>query len=227
MQILLVEDEESLAQVIQLNLEIEGYQVTHCNNGTDALSNIKHIDNFQLVILDVMLPNSSGWEICEKIREKSKLPILFVSAKGNSEDRIKGLKLGADDYLPKPFDLEELLLRVSILLKRFEKEVEASADKITINGVTVDFLSYELTQNNQPLVKLSKREVELLKLFQTHQNEVVSRDMILDELWGKDQFPSPRTIDNYILAFRKIFENNPKEPQHFLSIRGVGYKFVL
>lgn len=225
MHILLVEDEESLAQVIQLNLEIEGYKVTHSNTGKDALDKVNNIDDYQLVILDVMLPNTSGWEICEKIRTKSKLPILFISAKGNSEDRIKGLKLGADDYLPKPFDLEELLLRVSILLKRVEKEEDA--DHIIINGVTVDFLSYELSKNQQPLLKLSKREVELLKLFQTHKNEVVSRDLILDELWGKDQFPSPRTIDNYILAFRKIFENNPKEPHHFLSIRGVGYKFVL
>ncbi|MGB0932693.1 MAG: response regulator transcription factor [Lishizhenia sp.] len=227
MHILLVEDEESLAQVIQLNLEIEGYTVTLCKNGEKALELVDRIDTYELVILDVMLPNASGWDICEKIRTKSKLPILFISAKGNSEDRIKGLKLGADDYLPKPFDLEELLLRVSILLKRFEKQEDTHTDQLTINGVTIDFLSYELTNNGQSLVKLSKREVELLKLFQTHQNEVVSRDLILDELWGKDQFPSPRTIDNYILAFRKIFENNPKEPHHFLSIRGVGYKFVL
>lgn len=227
MQILLVEDEKSLLDVITLNLELEGYQVSAFKDGNNALEEVNLISKYQLVILDVMLPNRSGWKICEEIRKKSNIPILFISAKGNSQDRIKGLKLGADDYLPKPFDLEELLLRVSSLLKRVEKTESEPSNKLTINGVIVDFLSYELSENSESISKLSKREVELLKLFKDHQNEVVSRNLILDELWGKDQFPSPRTIDNYILAFRKIFEDNPKEPNHFLSVRGVGYKFVL
>lgn len=224
--ILLIEDEATIAEAVKLNLELEDYTVKHIATGSEALKEVEKIQHYDLVILDVMLPHNSGWEICEAIRSTSTLPILFVSAKGNTSDKIKGLKLGADDYLAKPFDLEELLLRVHILLKRNAPNTE-DANSLNINNKTINFISYEVQENNQVIAKLSKREVELLKLFNEKKGEVIPRDEILDRLWGEDQFPSPRTIDNYILGFRKMFEENPKSPEHFLSIRGVGYKLIL
>ncbi|MDX1445173.1 response regulator transcription factor [Lishizhenia sp.] len=225
--ILLIEDEQTIADAVILNLELENYTVTHVDTGSLALEEVKNIASYDLVILDVMLPHHSGWEVCEAIRKTSSIPLLFVSAKGNTEDKIRGLKLGADDYLAKPFDLEELLLRVQILLKRNAPAGGEQLEQLTIANKTINFISYEVLEDQEVIAKLSKREVELLKLFYEKKGEVIPRDTILDRLWGEDQFPSPRTIDNYILGFRKLFETNPKSPEHFLSIRGVGYKLIL
>ncbi len=225
-KICLIEDEESLSDLIKMNLELEGYSIETVCHGTEAFLRAFEMDNFDLVILDVMLPEVSGLTICKEIRKYSRVPILFLSAKGTTQDRIAGLKLGANDYLPKPFDLEELLLRVQILVEGIE-EATTVVDKITIGDFSVDFTSY-LVSNTQTSEKhdLSKREIDLLKLFNSKQGLVISRDEILDTLWGNDQFPTSRTIDNYILNFRKIFETDPKTPKYFHSIRGVGYKFV-
>ncbi len=225
-KICLIEDEESLSDLIKMNLELEGYSVDTIVHGTEAFLRAFEMDNFDLVILDVMLPEVSGLTICKEIRKYSRVPILFLSAKGTTQDRIAGLKLGANDYLPKPFDLEELLLRIQILVEGIE-EVTSFIDKITIGDFSVDFTSY-LVHNLHTDEKhdLSKREIDLLKLFNSKQGLVISRDEILDTLWGNDQFPTSRTIDNYILNFRKIFETDPKTPKYFHSIRGVGYKFV-
>ena len=225
-KICLIEDEESLSDLIKMNLELDGYSVDTIVHGTEAFLRAFEMDSFDLVILDVMLPEVSGLTICKEIRKYSRVPILFLSAKGTTQDRIAGLKLGANDYLPKPFDLEELLLRVQILVEGIE-ELNSVVDKITIGDFSVDFTSY-LVSNLQTGEKhdLSKREIDLLKLFHAKQGLVISRDEILDTLWGNDQFPTSRTIDNYILNFRKIFESDPKSPKFFHSIRGVGYKFV-
>lgn len=225
-KICLIEDEESLSDLIKMNLELEGYSVDTITHGTEAFLRAFEMESFDLVILDVMLPEVSGLTICKEIRKYSRVPILFLSAKGTTQDRIAGLKLGANDYLPKPFDLEELLLRVQVLVEGIE-ETPTTVDKITIGDFTVDFTSY-LVNNTQTGEKhdLSKREIDLLKLFNSKQGLVISRDEILDTLWGNDQFPTSRTIDNYILNFRKIFEEDPKTPKYFHSIRGVGYKFV-
>ncbi len=225
-KICLIEDEESLSDLIKMNLELEGYGVDSIAHGTEAFLRAFEMDTFDLVILDVMLPEVSGLTICKEIRKYSRVPILFLSAKGTTQDRIAGLKLGANDYLPKPFDLEELLLRVQILVEGIE-EATSVVDKITIGDFSVDFTSY-LVSNVLTGEKhdLSKREIDLLKLFNSKQGLVISRDEILDTLWGNDQFPTSRTIDNYILNFRKIFEEDPKTPKYFHSIRGVGYKFV-
>lgn len=222
-EIVLVEDESSLAEMIAMNLELEGYEVVHFNNGIEANTFFKENNSASLIILDVMLPGMGGFELCKSIRETQKTPILFLSAKGNTSDKIHGLKLGANDYLSKPFDLEELLLRVAILAKSDDdKEIE----KIRIGDFTVDFNSFEITKTDGEQASLSKREIALLKLFIENDGKVVSRDEILDTVWGKDQFPTSRTIDNYILNFRKIFEKDPKTPDFFHSIRGVGYKFT-
>ena len=225
-KILLVEDEESLSQVVALNLELEGFEVNTVTNGREALQQKDNVHYYDLVILDVMLPEVSGWDICTAYKNVASTPILFISAKGSSSDRIKGLKLGADDYLAKPFDLEELLLRVKVLILRNTGDKKTQKNKLEIGDYLVNTKTYEVFKQEQRITELSKREIELLQLFQEHEGEVVSRDFILDQLWGTDSFPTTRTIDNYILSFRKLFEENAKEPKFFHSIRGVGYKFT-
>ena len=226
-KICLVEDEESLVELIKFNLDLEGYQVEVYKNGRKAISNVQRIIKSDLVVLDVMLPENSGFDVCKEIRRFSEVPILFLSAKGIAADRIHGLRLGANDYLPKPFDLEELILRIQNLLPS-DMSAKEGNETIIIGSKSVNFSSYELsdiTTGEQHV--FSKREIELLKLFIESEGVVVSRDEILDKLWGKENFPTSRTIDNYILTFRKIFEPNPKSPIYFHSIRGVGYKFTL
>jgi two-component system, OmpR family, alkaline phosphatase synthesis response regulator PhoP len=223
--ICVVEDESSLSEIIRLNLEMENYRVSVINDGGAAKELFKKDLNFDLVILDVMLPYVNGVDLCKFIRERSNIPILFLSAKGTTEDRIKGLKAGGNDYLPKPFDLEEFLLRVSILLQM--PKMNVSEEFIAIGDKIVNFKTYVVTNNStEEKFNLSKKEVQLIQLFNEKRNEAVSRNEILDRIWGKDQFPTTRTIDNFILNFRKIFEENPREPRYFHSIRGVGYKFT-
>lgn len=226
-RILLVEDEESLLDAIKLNLELEGYSVTPVMNGRKALDEIK-AKRFDLVILDVMLPEVDGFTICQTVRlENNEVPILFLTAKNSAEDRIFGLKIGGDDYLTKPFNLEELLLRVQILLKRSNKGVpDAELSNYQFGQCSVNFLTYEVVDKDGNKHTLSKKEIMLLRLLIERKNQVVSREQILETIWGYDVYPSTRTIDNYILTFRKLFEENPREPMYFHSIRGVGYKFV-
>ena len=223
-RICLVEDEKSIGEIIQLNLELEGYEIVWKDNGADAKSLFEETLDFDLIILDVMLPGVNGIDLCRFIREKSEVPILFLSAKGTTTDRIQGLKSGGNDYLPKPFDLEELLLRVKILSG---SSLTEPLESIVIGPYEVNFKSFNLTSSNSgEEIRLSKKEIALIKLFVDRESEVVSRDEILDEIWGKDQFPTSRTIDNYILNLRKLFEKDPKHPVYFHSIRGVGYKFT-
>ena len=222
--ICLVEDEQSLVEMIQFNLELDGYDVFPIRDGGFAKEHFELKIDYDLFILDVMLPRISGLDLCKIIREKSQAPILFLSAKGTTQDRIEGLKIGANDYLPKPFDLEELILKVKILTK---KEGEQKDFLLQVGELEVDFNTFEVRSLENEIVHLfSKREIELLKLFQEKEGKVVSRDEILDRVWGKDSYPTARTIDNYILVFRKIFEKNARKPEFFHSIRSVGYKFI-
>lgn len=222
--ICLVEDEQSLVEMIQFNLELDGHDVFAIRDGGLAKEHFELKIDYDLFILDVMLPRISGLDLCKIIREKSKAPILFLSAKGTTQDRIEGLKIGANDYLPKPFDLEELILKVKILTK---KEGEQKDFLLQVGELQVNFNTFEVRSLENEIVHLfSKREIELLKLFQDKEGKVVSRDEILDRVWGKDSYPTARTIDNYILVFRKTFEKNPRKPQFFHSIRSVGYKFT-
>jgi two-component system alkaline phosphatase synthesis response regulator PhoP len=223
-KICVVEDERSIAEMVRLNLEMESHDVTLVQDGAEALELFKRNFDFDLVILDVMLPNVSGVDLCRLIRKKSNVPILFLSAKGTTSDRIEGLKAGGSDYLPKPFDLEELLLRVAVLLNM---TLKAGEEIITIGNCQVNFRTFVVVDTiSKQETTLSKKEVALLQLFYSKQGEVISRTEILDKVWGKDQFPTTRTIDNFILHFRKTFEDNPKEPVYFISVRGVGYKFL-
>jgi two-component system, OmpR family, alkaline phosphatase synthesis response regulator PhoP len=225
MRILLVEDEEEIRKTIKVNLEIDGYEVVATDNGRKALE-LSESQHFNLMILDVMLPEVNGFQICEQIRlRNSKVGIIIVSAKDTSSDRIMGLKLGADDYLTKPFHLEELLLRVSKLMQRSNEDMTHVMDYYEWQSNTINFVTYKAKGINGDFV-LTKKEVLLLKLLIERQNEVVSRQQILQSVWGYDVYPSTRTIDNFILSFRKYFEKDQRNPQHFHSVRGVGYKFT-
>ncbi|MGA1582881.1 MAG: response regulator transcription factor [Saprospiraceae bacterium] len=223
-RILLVEDEESIRDVVKLNLEIEGFEVVTAKNGREALKCIDD-QHFDLMLLDIMLPEIDGLQVCEQVRLTNReMPILMLTAKGTDTDRISGLKRGADDYLTKPFNLEELLLRVHNLLRRSGKKTEIELEEYRFGNNHVNFATFEATGNDGPFV-LTKKEAMLLKLLVERKNEVVSREQILQAVWGYDIYPSTRTIDNFILSFRKYFEEDPKSPRHFLSVRGVGYKF--
>lgn len=225
LRILLIEDEENIRDTVKLNLELESYEVVATDNGREALRLIPE-QHFDLMIVDVMLPEVDGFQIVEQVRLTDReTPIIFLTAKDTAQDRIQGLKKGADDYLTKPFVFEELLLRVKRLLERSSKSPEASVDTYQFGANTVNFATYEAL-GQQGTFTLTKKEAMLLKLLIDRRGEVVSRQQILQSVWGYDVYPSTRTIDNFILSFRKYFETDPKNPQYFLSVRGVGYKFV-
>lgn len=225
LRILLVEDEENIRSTVKLNLELEGYEVVATGNGREALKYTQE-QYFDLLVLDVMLPEVDGFQICEQVRLTNReVPIIFLTAKDTAQDRIQGLRKGGDDYLTKPFNLEELLLRVEKLLQRSSKAPEVSLDIYHFAANTINFATYEAT-GNPGTFTLTKKEAMLLKLLIDRRGEVVSRQQILQSVWGYDVYPSTRTIDNFILSFRKYFEKNPKNPTFFLSVRGVGYKFM-
>lgn len=208
-----------------MNLELEDYKVISAIDGDSAIR-IFNESSFDLVILDVMLPLVNGFDVCEAIRKKDKeVPVLFLTAKSEGEDKIRGLRLGADDYLTKPFNLEEFLLRVQSLMRRARRSVSLSPAEFVFGKNSVNFNTYEASGLNGNFT-LSKREIELIRLLTEREGEVVSRDEILEKLWKDDAQPTARAIDNYILSYRKYFEENPREPKHFFSIRGVGYKFL-
>lgn len=226
MRILLVEDEEQIRKLVKMNLELEGFEVVTTDNGKKALEIIDG-QYFDLIILDIMLPEVNGLQICQKIRlNNSKVGVIIVSAKDTSQDRITGLKYGADDYLIKPFNIEELLLRVNNLLKRSSEEQVNSLEYYEFGDNKINFITYE-AQGVKGAFRLTQKEVLLLKMLIERKNEVVSRKEILQNVWGYDVFPSTRTIDNFILNFRKYFEQEPRKPKYFHSVRGVGYKFLI
>jgi two-component system, OmpR family, alkaline phosphatase synthesis response regulator PhoP len=226
--ILLVEDEENLQEALKLNLELEGYEVTSSYDGAEALRQF-HQEHFDLIILDVMLPELDGISVCETIRlTNSEVPILILSARNSSADRVLGLKKGADDYLTKPFNLEELLLRVYKLIRKSEQiAIRQSLPEIYEFGKNkIDFKALEGFNKKEETFTLSRREAMLLKLLIENKNEVVTREKILQSVWGYNVYPTTRTIDNFILNFRKYFEDDSRNPRHFHSVRGVGYKFT-
>lgn len=226
-RILLVEDEESLASALEIKLGLEGYHVVHVSNGPDALSKFRN-QAFDLAIMDVMIPQLDGFAVCQTIRlEGNQTPVLFLSAKGSGKDRVEGLKIGGDDYMSKPFDLEELLLRISKLIRRHESH-HALADmhEYSFGPNQINFLHFTIRDQHGQSIEISKKETMLLKLLIQREGEVVSREEILEKIWGYDVFPSTRTIDNYILAFRKHFEPDSRNPIYFHSVRSVGYRFT-
>ena len=228
LSILLVEDEENLKDTLKLNFEMEGYDVTSAYDGEQALKAV-HKEYFDLIVLDVMLPEIDGITVCENIRlSNTEIPILMLSAKNQSKDRILGLKKGADDYVTKPFSLEELLSRVKRWINKSQKisSKEPVAEKFNFGKNLINFKSLECTTKAGDVVPLTKKEAMLLKLLIENKNEVVTREKILQSVWGYNVYPTTRTVDNFILNFRKYFEDDSRNPKYFHSIRGIGYKFT-
>lgn len=226
MRLLLVEDEKNLRDVITLNLELEGYEVIKAINGEEALQKINS-EYFDIIILDLMIPKVNGLDVLANLRLKnSNIPVIIVSAKGTSSDRITGLKSGANDYLSKPFEMEELILRIQNLAQKVSTTQEfIKGDSYTFGINKIDFNAYKCWHGEQSY-DMSEKESQIIKILINNKNQVVSRHDILKTVWGYDVFPSTRTIDNFIATLRKYFEQDPKNPIYIKSVRGVGYKFV-
>ncbi len=222
-KILIVEDDTDLANGLELNLRKEGFKVLKAATGEDALKIALH-DSPDLIILDIMLPGISGLDVCRELRNKSiGIPIIMLTAKGEELDRVVGLELGADDYVTKPFGLRELMARVRVCLRRQPPQVEMP--KYRFGQVEIDFEKYRATVRNKPL-ELTQKEFELIRCLIRNRDTVLSRDRLLDEVWGYESYPTTRTVDTHILKLRKKLEDDPANPKYILSIYGGGYKFV-
>lgn len=223
-RILLVEDEEALVVSLTDRLVSEGYEVEPAGDGEAALERASR-EAFDLILLDVMLPGKSGFDVCRDLRQRgSATPILMLTARGQVVDKVLGLKLGADDYLTKPFDMLELLARVEALLRRAPATASPQG-AYAFGEVRVDFRSAEITRGGEP-VDLSALEYKLLRFFIEHRGELLSRDRLLDEVWGYDAIPSTRTVDVHVASLRHKLEPHPSHPRYLLTVHGLGYKFV-
>jgi two-component system alkaline phosphatase synthesis response regulator PhoP len=226
--ILLVEDEEPLRETLSLNLELEGYEVTAVGDGAEALDAVEKAHS-DLIIMDIMMPELDGISATETLRVRNHhTPILILSARNSGADRIMGLKKGSDDYLTKPFHLEELLLRTEKLIEKNKKlqQTKSVSDSYSFGGNIIHFQEGIATNFQGKEITLSKKEVMLLRLFTENPNEIISRERILQTVWGYQVYPTTRTIDNFILNFRKYFEQDNKRPVFFHSVRGMGYRFT-
>ena len=223
-KILIVEDEESILMALEDDLGLEGYAVTGETGGARGLERARQGD-YDLIILDVMLPSLDGFEICKQLRAAGDTtPILMLTAKSQEIDKVLGLELGADDYVTKPFSPRELLARVKALLRR-SKPANPPLERFRFDDVDVDFKGHTVTKGVGP-VELTATEFALLRLLINHRNEVVRRDVILNEVWGDDWEVFPRTVDTHVAQLRKKLENDPANPKYIVNVRGVGYKFV-
>jgi len=221
--VLVVEDELHIANLIETNLQLEGYQTKVCMTARDAIETVK-TSSIDIILLDVMLPDGSGIDVCRKVKMlRSDVPILMLSALGQSSDRIKGLKAGADDYLPKPFELEELLLRVNNLAGRYNNENSQSTQVVNLGQASINFEDLTITRDDE-MHRLTNKSALLLKYIVEHRGEVISRQSILDDVWGFDHYPNTRTMDNFITTFRKYIEEIPSDPQIITTVRGIGYR---
>lgn len=224
--ILLVEDDRNLAEGMILNLEAEGYQVVHVDDGSAALPTFRN-GMFDLVLLDIMLPGMDGLTICKKIREEGAIvPILFITARDQTDERIEGLVAGGDDYITKPFDLAELLARIQGIFRRqaWLMADATSKELIEWDSRTLNCKTFEAS-GPEGRVQLTRKECMVAKYLIERAGEVVSRDQLLDAVWGYHTYPTNRTVDNFILKLRKTFEDDPANPRYFETIRGVGYRF--
>jgi two-component system, OmpR family, alkaline phosphatase synthesis response regulator PhoP len=223
-KILLVEDEAGLRLTLQDRLRSEGYAVETAADGVQGLE--KALDRqFSLVILDLMLPKKSGFDVCEELRQAGvTTPVLMLTARGQTMDKVLGLKIGADDYLTKPFEMVELLARVEALLRRSAGSVRASSS-YTFGGVRVDFRSTEVHRDGQMLA-LSAKEFQLLQYFIEHRGETLSRETLLHEVWDYQSTPSTRTVDVHVAWLRQKLEDDVRRPQWILTVHGMGYKFA-
>ncbi len=224
-KILLVEDEHSIADSISYNLKQEGFSVTHVDEGPIALELFQE-EEFSLIILDLMLPEISGLDICRSIRKTSDIPIIMVTAKDSEADRVAGLEIGADDYVIKPFSVRELLSRVRAVLRRTDmSKNEKSSQVIKVGNIEIDIGKYEAKVNDKQ-INLRPREFELLYALCENKGNLMSREQIFDEIWGYTFIGNSKTLDVHIQRIREKIEKNPKDPRKLITVRGVGYKLV-
>ncbi len=225
MNILLIEDEEGLILTLTDRLESEGFSVKSAADGESGLS-LALGKNFDLIILDVMLPKKNGYDVCRDLRQRNvQTPVLMLTAKGETIDKVLGLKLGADDYLTKPFEVMELLARVEALLRRAPRASQTPDVSFEFGDVAIDFRRAEVSRSGQR-IELSAMEFKLLQFLIENRGAVHSRDHLLDEVWGYDAMPSTRTVDVHVAWLRQKLEENPKHPQFIQTVHGLGYKFV-
>jgi len=230
-RLLLVEDEEHLAAALRLNLELDGFEVVVAATGREAAESMLSPRGFDVIVLDVMLPDLDGFTLCERLRGAGNYtPVLMLTARNDPEDRVRGLEAGADDYLAKPFELPELLARVRSLLRRRhwdrrEEKSGGSRAAVTVGEARINFDSHEVTVRGEP-VKLTRLELDLMRYFVEHPGKVVSRQHLLEEVWKLHNYSTARTVDNFVSRLRRHLESDPQSPVHILSVRGAGYKFV-
>ncbi len=218
-----IEDEELIRKSLVMNLQLEGFRVVTGNDGEQAIELVRDAKP-DLIIMDVMMPRKDGLQACRELRTAGiSTPIILLTARSSEVDKVLGLDLGADDYLAKPFGMLELLARVRALLRRIQKT--SAVDQVTFSNVIIDFKAYRAVRDEQP-IDLSAREYRLLRYLISKQGAVVTRDELLDEVWGYNSYPTTRTVDNHIARLRQKIENDIDEPQHILTVHGVGYKFV-
>jgi DNA-binding response OmpR family regulator len=223
--ILVIEDDPAILRGLADNLKFESYQVITANQGQAGLESVRR-HKPDLVILDVMLPLLSGYEICRKLRaEGNTVPILMLTARGEEIDRVLGLDLGADDYVTKPFSIREVLARVRSLLRRSSPAKPPMPDELRFGDIAIDFRSWEATRAGKPL-EMTRKEFGVLRLLASRQGEVVTRDDLLNEVWGFENYPTTRTVDNHIAGLRAKIERDPAQPEYLRTVHGVGYKFV-
>ena len=228
-RILVVEDDPHLSAGVVENLRAEGYEVDAVGDGRRALEALSG-GAFGLVLLDVMLPELDGFTVCRTLREQgNSTPVLFLTARGDPADRVRGLEAGGDDYLAKPFHLKELLLRVRAILRRWDwyQSASAEAGPLRFGDNEVDFRAFRARSWNGMTQELTEKEAMILKVLAERPGEIVSREDLLERVWGYDVFPSTRTVDNFILRLRRRFERDPANPRHFLTVWGVGYRFLI
>ncbi|TRX61301.1 response regulator transcription factor [Fulvivirga sp. M361] len=225
-KILIVEDEPAMQMGLKDNLEFEGYTVETADDGNNGLEMIL-TNVYDLVLLDVMLPNMSGFDVCKSVRSKQiGTPIILLTAKGEEIDKVLGLELGADDYITKPFGVRELLARIKAILRRSQAGNEVRGHQLTIGRLALDFESY-VAHEGELEVKLSHKEFEILNYLFNHRNQVVSRYDLLEDIWGYEEQPTTRTVDNFIVRLRQKVETNPNSPKTIITVHGSGYKLIL
>lgn len=224
-RILLIEDEADLVVILTDLLTNEGYHVMSATDGETGLA-LALQESFDLLILDVMLPQKNGFDVLRDLRQKGmQTPAIMLTARGQVLDRVLGLKLGADDYVTKPFDSIELAARIEAILRRVPTAAPARPDRYSFGDIRVDFQRAEVTREGQP-IELSPREYYLLRHFIEHREMILSRDELLDAVWGYDAMPVTRTVDVHVGQLRQKLERNPRQPEYFVTIHGLGYKFV-
>jgi DNA-binding response OmpR family regulator len=223
-KVLIVEDDQAMAVALRDGFQYEGHQVTVARDGANALS-LAGDREFDLVILDVMLPKLSGLDVCKQLRSAgNNVPVIMLTARGQEIDKVVGLKTGADDYVTKPFSFMELLARVEAVLRRTSSRAE-STDQFAFGDITIDFKKNDARKGGRP-IDLSPRELRLMKYLIDHRHEVVTRDQLLDSVWGYESFPLTRTVDTHIAKLRHKIEDNPSDPHWIVTVHRVGYKFV-